>query len=44
MSITFQPKRKKRKRIHGFLRRKKTKGGKRILTRRRKKGRRKLTV
>jgi len=44
MSITFQPKKKKRERVHGFLRRKKTKGGKRILARRRKKGRKKLTV
>jgi len=44
MSITFQPKKKKRKRVHGFLKRKKTKGGKRTLNRRRKKGRQKLTV
>jgi len=44
MSITYQPKKKKRKRVHGFLKRKRTKGGKRILNRRRQKGRRKLTV
>ncbi|PIP25169.1 MAG: 50S ribosomal protein L34 [Candidatus Nealsonbacteria bacterium CG23_combo_of_CG06-09_8_20_14_all_36_12] len=44
MSITYQPKRKKRKRVHGFLTRKSQKGGKRILSQRRKKKRRKLTV
>ncbi|HCG76867.1 TPA: 50S ribosomal protein L34, partial [bacterium] len=27
MSITYQPKRKKRKRTHGFRKRSKTKGG-----------------
>ncbi|MDI6591514.1 MAG: 50S ribosomal protein L34 [Patescibacteria group bacterium] len=44
MSITYQPKRKKRKRVHGFLKRKRTKGGRRVLSRRRKKKRRRLTV
>jgi large subunit ribosomal protein L34 len=44
MSVTFQPKRKKRKKTHGFRKRKKAKGGKRILARRKKKGRGKLTV
>jgi len=44
MSITYKPKRKKRKRTHGFLARKRTKGGKKVLIRRRKKGRWKLTV
>lgn len=28
MSITYQPKKKKRKKTHGFLTRSKTKGGK----------------
>jgi large subunit ribosomal protein L34 len=40
MPITYRPKKKKRKRVHGFLRRKKGK----VLKRRRKKGRWKLTV
>lgn len=44
MSITFKPKKKKRKKVHGFLKRKKTKSGKRVLKRRRKKGRWRLTV
>ncbi len=44
MSKTYQPKKKKRKRVHGFLRRQKTAGGKRVIQRRRAKGRKKLTV
>ncbi|MDO8436472.1 MAG: 50S ribosomal protein L34 [bacterium] len=44
MSITFHAKRKKRKRTHGFRKRMKTVGGRRVLARRRKKGRRVLAV
>jgi len=44
MSIRYKPKKKKRKRTHGFLKRNKTKTGRKILKKRRKKGRKKLTV
>jgi large subunit ribosomal protein L34 len=44
MSLTYQPKRKKRKRAHGFLERSKTKSGKKVLSRRRRKSRAKLSV
>jgi large subunit ribosomal protein L34 len=44
MSITYQPKKKKRKRTHGFRVRTKTFGGRRVLSKRRKKGRWRLNV
>ncbi|HOB90139.1 MAG TPA: 50S ribosomal protein L34 [Candidatus Colwellbacteria bacterium] len=44
MSVTYQPKKKKRSRTHGFLKRQSTPGGRRTIARRRAKGRRKLTV
>jgi len=44
MSITYQPKKKKRKKTHGFLKRKITKDGRRDLAQRRRKGRWKLTT
>jgi len=44
MSFTYNPKKKKRRRTHGFLARAKTATGRRVLSRRRAKGRKKLTV
>jgi len=44
MSFTYKPKKKKRARVHGFLRRKTTKTGKNVLKRRRQKKRSRLTV
>lgn len=41
---TWNPKKKKRLRVHGFLKRMETKGGQTVLKRRRAKGRKKLTV
>jgi large subunit ribosomal protein L34 len=44
MSQTYQPKKRKRAKAHGFLVRSKSKNGKQVLARRRKKGRAKLSV
>lgn len=44
MSRTYNPKKRKRAKTHGFLVRSKTHGGKRVLRARRQKGRAKLTV
>lgn len=44
MSFTYHPKKKKRARTHGFLKRMKSKSGQKIIKRRRRKGRLKLTV
>lgn len=41
---TWQPKKKKRVRTHGFLKRMASYGGRKVLSRRRAKGRSKLTV
>ncbi|OHA17145.1 MAG: 50S ribosomal protein L34 [Candidatus Taylorbacteria bacterium RIFCSPLOWO2_02_FULL_43_11] len=44
MSITYQPKKRKRAKTHGFLVRKRTSGGRNTVKRRRQKGRKRLTV
>ena len=44
MSFTYKPKKKKRKRKHGFLKRSETKKGRQVIQRRRIKGRKKITV
>ena len=44
MSQTYQPKKRKRAKSHGFLVRSRTSNGKKVLKRRRQKGRKKLSV
>lgn len=44
MSFTYNPKKRKRAKTHGFLARTKTPGGRNVLKRRRAKGRAKIAV
>lgn len=44
MSVTYQPKKRKRARTHGFLVRNETPGGRNVIKRRRAKGRKRLAV
>jgi large subunit ribosomal protein L34 len=44
MSITYNPKKKKRSRTHGFLKRMRSAVGQRVIKQRRRKGRKELSV
>ena len=44
MSITYQPKKRKRQKTHGFLKRARSNSGKRVIKQRRRKNRKILAV
>jgi len=44
MSITLRPNKRKRKKVHGFMKRMETHSGRKVLSRRRRKGRKILSA